>query len=69
MTDDTPFAGLSRRECCTGCTPERCILSEAAQCIHPAKGGMQAHHTRDPALVRRFDAAQELLRGSHAKVA
>jgi hypothetical protein len=68
MSDDTDiFAGLSRRECCSGCTPERCQISESWICLHPVRSqGLQASHTRDPALVDRFERAQELLLGSPA---
>jgi hypothetical protein len=57
------FAGMSRTKCADVCTAVRCVVTESASCGHPRKSGLQAHFQRDPALVARYEQADDYLRG------
>lgn len=58
------FAGMTATECCSGCHKDRCVISEAAVCAHPHKGG-QMPNNADPKAVARFRRAVKVLEHQH----
>jgi hypothetical protein len=74
MTDVSEFIGLTSRECCDDCTPERCVISgslvfrnddgtttRSATCGHPAKGSLQPIQQMNPEIVSRHGRAKKFL--------
>ena len=45
-----------------------CIISGAAYCASPAKGGLHSREQHDPAALKRFNQAKELLADAAAKL-
>jgi hypothetical protein len=62
--DDNPYGqldGLTRLDCCSGCGPERCVISGIGVCAHPARSGLQSAMSRDPDVFKRYELARRLL--------
>lgn len=55
------FAGLTVTECCKACGTAGCVISGAAYCAHPRKGGLQASDLGNPEKLKRLQQAQKLL--------
>ncbi len=55
------YAGISKSDCCVDCTPERCVITHANICGHPAKGGLQAAFQAQPAVLARYNKAKKHL--------
>ena len=65
------FMGLTMKDCCIGCTPERCVIAGSlvfknpdgtkglvGHCGHPKKGGLQAIHQTKTEIVKRYNRAK-----------
>ncbi len=55
------YAGLTRLDCCTACTLERCVITKTNVCGHPMKSGLQASFYTKPEIVSRYKHAQSVL--------
>jgi hypothetical protein len=56
-----PFAGMTQMNCCDGCRPDFCVISEMAYCAHPYKGGLHRVSQTNPAALARLNGAKEFL--------
>ena len=57
------FAGLTARDCCTGCNEKKCVITSAPFCGHPYKA---SHPGAEPNVQRRIAAAKKAL--AHQKI-
>lgn len=55
------FPGLAAKDCCETCQPDFCVISGAAVCGHPLKGGLQPSLLRDANTMARFNRAKKVL--------
>ena len=53
------FAGVSAHQCCSGCTPARCVITTIALCGHPYKANL---HNAGPKTKAKIAAVKKLLK-------
>ena len=56
MTAPNQPAGITKKDCPTGCTAEQCVISKRPFCFHPFKGGMSFAFS-DPAVRSAYAEA------------
>jgi hypothetical protein len=57
----SPFAGMTKMNCCDGCHKGHCVVSNNTYCAHPYKGGLQNKDMLKHEAVKRFGAAKAFL--------
>ncbi len=58
--------GITVNDCPDACRIERCVISGAAQCIHPLKSGIQSAFQMKQDVVERYAMAKKIL--AHKKI-
>jgi hypothetical protein len=58
MKPTAEFAGITKFECCSGCTIDKCLISGINVCGHPYKTGLQAGVERVPGAPERYARAK-----------
>jgi hypothetical protein len=57
----SPFAGMTKMNCCDGCHKGHCVVSNNTYCAHPYKGGLQTGDQMKHEAVKRYGAAKAYL--------
>lgn len=52
------LAGISAADCCSGCRPGRCVITENHFCGHPYKA---SHATATPKVNERIERARKII--------
>lgn len=60
------FEGITPTDCCSGCGPDKCVITGIALCGHPFKGGLQPALMGKPDVVARFTRVKKAL--AHQKI-
>lgn len=55
------FAGMSVKDCCSGCNANACVISGKPYCAHPRKGGLHPEEMSDNGALVRLKEAQNFL--------
>ena len=55
------LAGMTLSACPTACNVNRCEISGAAYCLHPAKGAPHPKTQMDPFALERWGRAKDLV--------
>ncbi len=55
------FLGITKTDCPTDCTFERCVITGGPYCGHPCKGGIQPAQMQDRETVERYNRARKHL--------
>jgi hypothetical protein len=59
---DDKFAGMTVKDCCSGCNANACVISGKPYCAHPRKGGLHPTEMSDNGALNRRKEAENRLR-------
>lgn len=63
MSDDKEFEGITVKDCCDGCKPNRCVITGNQFCGHPHKS---SHPTAGQKVTERILRAKRII--AHGRV-
>lgn len=55
------YAGMTVKDCCTGCNERACVISGKPYCAHPRKGGLHVAEQQDSGALARRRSAEKTL--------